>query len=31
MMNMIDRWTVEDEQRVEQLTNEMHELEMQIA
>lgn len=31
MMNMIDRWTSEDEQMVNRLQNELHELEAQIA
>lgn len=31
MMNMIDRWTSEDEQIVNRLQNELHELEAQIA
>lgn len=31
MMNMIDRWTNEDRERVYKMENELHELEMQIA
>lgn len=31
MMNMIDRWTSEDEQIVNRLQNELRELETQIA
>lgn len=30
-MNMIDRWTNEDRERVYKMENELHELEMQIA
>lgn len=31
MMNMIDRWTNEDRERVYKMENELHELEMKIA
>ena len=31
MMNMIDRWTNEDRERVYKMENELHELEVQIA
>lgn len=31
MMNMIDRWTNEDRERVNRIENELHELEIQIA
>lgn len=31
MMNMIDRWTNEDRERVYKMEDELHELEMQIA
>ena len=31
MMNMIDRWTSEDRERVYKMEDELHELEMQIA
>lgn len=31
MMNMIDRWTNEDRQTVNEMEDELHELEMQIA
>lgn len=31
MMNMIDRWTIEDERRVNVMENELHELELKLA
>lgn len=31
MMNMIDRWTNEDRERVYKMEDELHELEMKIA
>ena len=31
MMNMIDRWTNEDREKVYKMEDELHELEMQIA
>lgn len=31
LMNMIDRWTNEDRERVYKMEDELHELEMQIA
>lgn len=31
MMNMIDRWTIEDERRVNAMENELHELELKLA
>ena len=31
MMNMIDRWTNEDRQIINEMEDELHELEMQIA
>ncbi len=31
MMNMIDRWTNEDRQTVNEMEEELHELELQIA
>lgn len=31
MMNMIDRWTSEDERRVDAMENELHELELKLA
>lgn len=31
MMNMIDRWTNEDRQTVNEMEDELHELELQIA
>jgi len=31
MMNMVDRWTNEDRRKVDEMENELHELEMQIA
>lgn len=31
MMNMIDRWTLEDEKRVNAMENELHELELKLA
>lgn len=31
MMNMIDRWTLEDERRVNAMENELHELELKLA
>lgn len=31
MMNMVDRWTIEDRQMVNEIEDELHELELQIA
>ena len=31
LMNMIDRWTIEDERRVNEIENEIRDLEMQVA
>ena len=31
LFNMIDRWTIEDEQKVNKIENEIHTLEMALA